>query len=410
MTINRNLSILAGGVSSTGVLGVPNGGSGATTLTGYLIGNGAGAFTASATIPTTALSGTITNAQLTNSAITINGTSTSLGGSISVGTVTSVAATVPAFLSIAGSPITSSGTLAITLSGTALPIANGGTAQTSFTANQIHYGSFSTSSLLTFDGSNLGVGVALSSWATYKALQVAQDSFISFSGGFGVLQNNAYYNAGYKYITSSFASQFYQQNGAHIWTTAPSGTAGNAITFTEVARIHASGGVSIGNTTDPGAGNLSVNGVIKIGSNQAVNGPAFSAYINADQTVTSTVVTKVTFNNEQFDTNNNFDSTTNYRFTPTIAGYYQVNVTIAGQSTVTLTGLIAYIYKNGASYRLGLIQQTSSNARAGISDLIYMNGSTDYLEIYARCDGTGTLAFAGGTTASSFSAAMVRGA
>jgi hypothetical protein len=49
------------------------------------------------------------------------------------GTVTSVAATVPAFLSVTGSPITTSGTLAITLSGTALPIANGGTGQT--TAN-----------------------------------------------------------------------------------------------------------------------------------------------------------------------------------------------------------------------------------------------------------------------------------
>ena len=154
MTINRNLSILASGVSSTGVLGVPNGGSGATTLTGYLIGNGTGAFTASATIPTTALSGTITNAQLTNSAITINGTSTSLGGSISVGTVTSVAASVPTFLSITGSPITSTGTLAISYSGTALPIANGGTAQTSFTAGNIHFGSFSTSSNLFWDNTN----------------------------------------------------------------------------------------------------------------------------------------------------------------------------------------------------------------------------------------------------------------
>jgi hypothetical protein len=46
------------------------------------------------------------------------------------GTVTSVAATVPSLLSISGSPITSSGTLAITYSGTALPILNGGTGQT----------------------------------------------------------------------------------------------------------------------------------------------------------------------------------------------------------------------------------------------------------------------------------------
>jgi hypothetical protein len=52
----------------------------------------------------------------------------------SSGTVTSVAATVPAFLSITGSPITTSGTLAITYSGTALPVANGGTGQTTASA------------------------------------------------------------------------------------------------------------------------------------------------------------------------------------------------------------------------------------------------------------------------------------
>jgi len=53
------------------------------------------------------------------------------------GTVTSVAATVPSFLSIAGSPITTSGTLAITLSGTALPIANGGTGATTLAGASI---------------------------------------------------------------------------------------------------------------------------------------------------------------------------------------------------------------------------------------------------------------------------------
>ena len=98
----------------TGTLGVPNGGTGATTLTGYVKGSGTSAMTASATVPTTDLSGTITNAQLANSAITINGTSTSLGGSISVGTVTSVAATAGTGISVSGSPITSSGTLTIT--------------------------------------------------------------------------------------------------------------------------------------------------------------------------------------------------------------------------------------------------------------------------------------------------------
>jgi hypothetical protein len=55
----------------------------------------------------------------------------------SAGSVTSVAATVPTFLSVAGSPITTSGTLAITLSGTALPVANGGTGLTSGTSGGI---------------------------------------------------------------------------------------------------------------------------------------------------------------------------------------------------------------------------------------------------------------------------------
>jgi hypothetical protein len=97
-----------------GQVAVANGGTGAATLTGYVKGSGTSAMTASSTIPTTDLSGTITNAQLANSAITINGTSTSLGGSVSVGTVTSVAATAGTGISVTGSPITTSGTLSIT--------------------------------------------------------------------------------------------------------------------------------------------------------------------------------------------------------------------------------------------------------------------------------------------------------
>ncbi len=88
----------------TGTLSVPNGGTGATTLTGYVKGSGTSALTASSTIPTTDLSGTVTNAQLANSAITINGTSTSLGGSINVGTVTSVTGTSPVVSSGGATP------------------------------------------------------------------------------------------------------------------------------------------------------------------------------------------------------------------------------------------------------------------------------------------------------------------
>jgi hypothetical protein len=98
----------------TGTLGVDHGGTGATTLTGYVKGSGTSAFTASGTIPTTDLSGTVTNAQLANSSITINGNVTSLGGSVSVGTVTSVDATAGTGISVSGGPITGSGTFNIT--------------------------------------------------------------------------------------------------------------------------------------------------------------------------------------------------------------------------------------------------------------------------------------------------------
>jgi hypothetical protein len=68
---------------------------------------------------------------------TNSGDDVTVNVSAGTGTVTSVAATVPSFLSVAGSPITTTGTLAITLSGTALPIANGGTGATTLAGASI---------------------------------------------------------------------------------------------------------------------------------------------------------------------------------------------------------------------------------------------------------------------------------
>jgi hypothetical protein len=83
-----------GAIVLGGTLNVANGGTGATTLTGYVYGNGASTMTASATIPTTALSGTVSNAQLANSSITIGTTSIALGAtSLTLGGLTSVAVT-----------------------------------------------------------------------------------------------------------------------------------------------------------------------------------------------------------------------------------------------------------------------------------------------------------------------------
>jgi hypothetical protein len=112
---------------ATGTLPVVNGGSGQTTYTDgqLLIGNSTGNTLTKSTL--TAGTGiTVTNG---SGSITITNTSPSSGG-----TVTSVGMSVPAFLSVTGSPVTTTGTLAVTLSGTALPVLNGGTGQTTATA------------------------------------------------------------------------------------------------------------------------------------------------------------------------------------------------------------------------------------------------------------------------------------
>ena len=90
---------LTAGTWNASTIGVAYGGTGATTLTGYVKGSGTAALTASASIPTTDLSGTVTNAQLANSSITINGNSVSLGGSTTVTATASNALTIGSGLS-----------------------------------------------------------------------------------------------------------------------------------------------------------------------------------------------------------------------------------------------------------------------------------------------------------------------
>jgi hypothetical protein len=141
------------------------------------------------------------------------------------------------------------------------------------------------------------------------------------------------------------------------------------------------------------------------------NMPAFSAYLSANQTVTSTTPTKVALNTKVFDTANAFDATTNYRFQPLVAGYYQCNGTVVGLATTTETVLVVYFYKNGSNYRTGnLISNLAGNTGGSISDLIYFNGSTDYLELWGRVDGTGTCQFQGTSANTSFSGSLVRAA
>jgi len=116
------------------------------------------------------------------------------------------------------------------------------------------------------------------------------------------------------------------------------------------------------------------------------SGPAFSVYRNGDQSTTPSAYTKIQFNAESFDTDSCFDSTTNYRFTPNVAGYYQLNATVT-TATAASFGYPAF-YKNGSEYYQFARLQIQGSGISG-STIMYLNGTTDYAEIFIFCDGAG---------------------
>jgi hypothetical protein len=147
--------------------------------------------------------------------------------------------------------------------------------------------------------------------------------------------------------------------------------------------------------------------------NMAVDGPAFSAYASAAQTVTSNTATKVNIDTEDFDTNSCFD-TSNKRFLPNVAGYYQINGIIRFNASTSATQLVTYLYKNGsiyAGYFLWNGTLGAANFQATANDIIYLNGTTDYVELWGSVTGTGTCSFPQTANFTSrFSGCLVRAA
>lgn len=121
----------------------------------------------------------------------------------------------------------------------------------------------------------------------------------------------------------------------------------------------------------------------KIASGVAGTGPAFNAYASSILSLANNTYTKVPVNVEEFDTNSCYD-TTLYRFTPNVAGYYNVFAVGAIYPTgSTTTAGVAHIYKNGSSFFT--MTYPSSNGPASslsINQLMYLNGTTDYVEFY----------------------------
>ena len=130
--------------------------------------------------------------------------------------------------------------------------------------------------------------------------------------------------------------------------------------------------------------------------NGAVTGhmyPAFEAHVGSNQTITTATATKVQFDSESYDTDSCYDSTTNYRFTPTVAGKYFVYLDIGtnGSSNSNLNDNHCFIYKNGSIEQRSHFNFRSNPIHYGtvsLSAVISFNGSTDYIEAYAEASDT----------------------
>jgi len=138
----------------------------------------------------------------------------------------------------------------------------------------------------------------------------------------------------------------------------------------------------------------------------AATGPTFGVYKATTQTgISSETWTKITYDTERFDTDADFDSN---RFTPTKAGYYQINSLNWIQRTATSGFGYTAVYKNGTRYNTSFNGFGGTNGNTGSNaDLIYMNGTTDYLEMYCWISGDGA-SIEGGAANSSFSGVWIR--
>lgn len=134
-------------------------------------------------------------------------------------------------------------------------------------------------------------------------------------------------------------------------------------------------------------------------------GPAFSAVNTGGQSFSNGTATKIQFGTEEFDTAGAFDSTTNYRFQPLVAGYYQFT---GGTGCSSSVNMFLAFFKNGSELKRG--QAASSAGQVLASALIYCNGSTDYVELYLYNFQGSTISNAGGGSQNYFQAAMVRSA
>jgi hypothetical protein len=236
---------------------------------------------------------------------------------------------------------------------------------------------------LTLDSSgNLGLGVTPSAWfASSKALQLGAGAVLearSNVASYLSLWGNAYINTagGGVYLSNGEANRYQMEGGIHRWYVAPSGTAGNAITFTQAMTLDASGNFMVGTTTPlqtaSGRGNITINGTSSSILNLAAGG-TIAAYLFSNSSGTTFEVFGTNAIQASGANNITFTTNSNERARITSGGQLLVGITsgFTGTSTISERGYSAT--GNGS-----LVQNRTGGYLGAVTNLVLFtrgNGS-----------------------------------
>jgi hypothetical protein len=418
--VKQTTPLAVSAATITGTVAVNQGGTGVQTITGYVKGSGTSAFTGSSTIPTADLSGTITNAQLANSTITINGNSTALGGSVSVGTVTSVTATAPVASTGGTTPVISMPAATTSVSGYLTS-----TDWNTFNGKQpagTYVNSVSATSPITSTGGvtpTIAMPAATSSvngyltstdWTTFNSKQpagsyltaVTASAPLSGSGTAGsplvISQATTTTNG---YLTSTDWNTFNGKQAALVSGTNIKTVGGVSLLGAGdvgvIGGTYGGTGVNNGSNTITVAGNLTHTGAFTQSftatANTAVTLPA-GATASSNNLLSSATAVPIVTGTPSSTTYLRGDGTWASVSAGGTGSYVRTSFTAtAGQTTFTATYTVGYVevYQNGA-----LLNATDYTASNGTSIVLAIGASTgDIIETIAY--NTTTVAVAGGS-------------
>ena len=242
------------------------------------------------------------------------------------------------------------------------------------------YSSVGTS-VLTWDASgNLGLGVTPSGWDTFdKVFQFGAGAVANYGlNNNTMFGSNTYYNGGFKYISSDTATNYRQYAGQHQWFTAPSGTAGNAITFTQAMTLDASGNLGVGVTSVTSGYRIRVQDGNSATGFIATNASGGYCSIGLDSAVTSDG--RITWTNALI-----FGASGAERMRIDSSGNLLVGTT---SQLIGTNALLNLNYNNGANY--GIVMR---GAAVGSATHLYFVNSSGTVQGSIISTGSGSTAF-----------------